>query len=386
MPTGLNPFLKLKVCHVITRMILGGAQENTLLTLEGLRRETPWEIHLAYGPEIGGEGSLIETARALGAILRPLRFMRRDLHPLDDSRAYLELKALFRRERYDLVHTHSSKAGVLGRVAARRVGVPRVVHTIHGLAFDEWRPAWRNAIYRRAERWAARHCDAIISVCETMGRLAREAGAGAPILRAIPSGFALEDFLRVPPRPPDGRFVVGVIARMFPFKGHEEAMRVAEHALPLLPEMDFLIVGDGPLRALWEDWLARRPEWRARVTLAGRVAPDAVPSWLAKMDLVLHLSWREGLARVIPQAFAAGRAVCATDVGGARELVADGRTGWLVPAGDLAAAGAAVRAACADPEAIRRMAAAGRKRVEENYDARVMQRRILDLYRDLGLR
>lgn len=367
-------------------MILGGAQENTLLTLEGLRRDTPWEIHLAYGPEIGREGSLIEPARALGAVLRPLRFLRRDLHLLDDARAYRELKALFRREGYALVHTHSSKAGVLGRVAARRAGVPRVAHTIHGLAFDEWRPAWRNAIYRRAERWAARHCDAIVSVCDTMGRLARAAGAGAPIMRTIPSGFALEDFLRAPPRPSDGRFVIGVIARMFPFKGHEETMRIAERVLPLQPEADFLIVGDGPLRPAWDDWLARRPEWRSRVAFAGRVAPDAVPAWLAKMDLVLHLSWREGLARVIPQAFAAGRAVCATDVGGARELVVNGRTGWLVPAGDLAAAEDAVRAACADPGAARRMAAAGRKLVEENYDARVMQRRILDLYRELGLR
>ena len=103
-------------------MILGGAQENTLLTLEGLRRDTPWEVHLAYGPETGEEGSLVDAARALGVVLCPLRFMRRNLHPLDDARSYFELKKLFRRERYDLVHTHSSKAGVLGRVAARRAG------------------------------------------------------------------------------------------------------------------------------------------------------------------------------------------------------------------------------------------------------------------------
>jgi glycosyltransferase involved in cell wall biosynthesis len=367
-------------------MILGGAQENTLLTIEGLRRDTPWEIHLAYGPEVGAEGSLVEPARALGAVLRPLRFLRRDLHPLDDLRALRELGKLFRRERYDLVHTHSSKAGVLGRVAARRAGVPRVVHTIHGLAFDEWRPAWRNAIYRRAERLAARHCDAIVSVCDTMGRLAREAGAGAPLMRTIPSGFALADFLRVPPREADGRFVVGAIARMFPFKGHEETMRLAERVIPACPDVDFLIVGDGPLRAAWEAWLARDPARRARVTLAGRVAPNEVPSWLARMDLVLHLSWREGLARVIPQALAAGRAVCATDVGGAGEIVANGRTGWLVPAGDLEAAEAAVRAARADPAAAREMARAGKRLVEENYDTRVMQRRILELYRELGLR
>lgn len=367
-------------------MILGGAQENTLLTLEGLRRDTPWEVHLAYGPETGEEGSLVDAARSLGVVLCPLRFMRRNLHPLDDARSYFELKELFRRERYDLVHTHSSKAGVLGRVAARRAGVPRIVHSIHGLAFDAWRPAWRNAIYVRAERWAALHCDAIVSVCDTMGKIAREAGAGAPIMRTIPSGFALRDFQRVPPRPSGGRFVIGVIARMFPFKGHEEAMLLAERVLPELPDTDFLIVGDGPLRGLWEDWVARHSKWRSRVVFAGRVAPGEVPAWLAKMDLVLHLSWREGLARAIPQAHAAGRAVCTTDVGGAGELIVNGHTGWLVPPGDLAAAAEAVRAAHADPAAARRMAEAGKRLVEENYDTRVMQQRILDLYRELGLR
>ncbi|MCC7519879.1 MAG: glycosyltransferase [Verrucomicrobiae bacterium] len=368
-------------------MILGGAQENTLLTLEGLRRDTPWEIHLAYGLETGMEGSLVAPARELGVVLRPLRFMRRDLHPLDDLRAYLELKTLFRRERYALVHTHSSKAGVLGRIAARRAGVPHVIHTIHGLAFDEWRPAWRNAIYARAERLAARHCDAIVSVCDTMGRLAREAGAGAEIMRTIPSGFAFADFLRIPPRPPDGRFVVGVIARMFPFKGHEEAMLLAERVLPELNDVDFLIVGDGPLRGAWDAWHARHPEWRSRVAFAGRAAPRDVPAWLAKMDFVVHLSWREALARVIPQAFAAGRAVCATDVGGTGELVVHGRTGWLVPAGDLAAAAQALREARADLAATREKAEAGKHAVEEkNYDARTMQRRILDLYREMGMR
>src|SRR6185369_1722314 len=114
----------MKICHLITRMILGGAQENTLLTLQGLRRDTPWEIHLAYGPEIGQEGSLIDHVRNLDVVLHPLQHLRRNVNPWDDFLGYRELIEYFGAEKFDLVHTHSSKAGILGRIAARKAGVP----------------------------------------------------------------------------------------------------------------------------------------------------------------------------------------------------------------------------------------------------------------------
>src|SRR3990167_4345011 len=101
--------MKLKICHLITRMILGGAQENTLLTLQGLKRDTSWEIHLAYGPEIGDEGSLVEVCRDLGVVMHPLQNLRRNLHPWHDFLAYQELLKYFTTEKFDLVHTHSSK-------------------------------------------------------------------------------------------------------------------------------------------------------------------------------------------------------------------------------------------------------------------------------------
>ncbi len=376
----------MKICHVITRMILGGAQENTLLTLEGLRRDTPWAIHLAYGTEVGSEGTLLPQAAALGVHLHPLRFMRRDLHPLDDGAAYFELRRLLARERFDLVHTHSSKAGVLGRLAARHAGVPRIVHTIHGLAFDEYQPAWRHFIYRAMERLAAGRGDMTLAVCEAMARQALEAGVGDRTrMRVVFSGFPLDEFLKLPSRPLDGRWVVGLIARMFPLKGHEDLMKLAPMILNEWDDVDFRVVGDGPLRGAWEAWLAQHPQWRERVILAGRVSPDEIPSQIERMDLVIHLSWREGLARVIPQALAAGRPVCSYDVGGAGEVVRNGVTGWIVPAGDLAGVRQAIGAAKADPAAARKMAEAGREEVRARFAVEVMQREIVKIYREMGL-
>ena len=367
-------------------MIQGGAQENTLLTLQGLKRDTPWEIHLAFGPEIGEEGSLVEAARATGITLDPLRFLRRNLDPWNDLRACRELIEYFERERFDLVHTHSSKAGILGRIAARRAGVPRIMHTIHGLAFDTFQPAWRRFIYRQAEQVAAAHCDGIIGVCQTMLDEALAAGIGnRAMLRMIPSGFDLEPFLAVKPRAPDGRFVVGMVARMFEFKGHEDLMKLAPALLGEWNDLDLRIVGDGPLRRDWEAWMVEHPQWKSRIQFPGRVAPRDVAAEMERMDMILHLSWREGLARSIPQALAARRPVCVYDAGGAREIVRRGETGWILPPGDLRGVIEAIRTIKRDPEVARAAAERGCERVKKLFAVEAMQRAILNLYRESGL-
>ncbi|MDD2707017.1 MAG: glycosyltransferase family 4 protein [Verrucomicrobiae bacterium] len=376
----------MKICHLITRMIHGGAQQNTLLTLAGLRRDTSWDVRLACGPETGEEGCLLPEVRALGVGIDSIFHLRRNFHPWHDPAALAELVAYFRREKFDLVHTHSSKAGVLGRVAAKWAGIPRIVHSIHGLAFDDLQPAWQNWIYLRAERWAAANTDCFIAVCRTMAGEALAAGMGEPAqMRVVYSAFDLDDFLAVRPRMPDGRFVVGAVARMFPLKGHEDLMRLAPRLFERWPDVDLLLVGDGPMRRDWEAWLAASPQWRERICLAGRVSQAEVAGWMARMDFFVHLSWREGLARTIPQAFAAGVPMCVYNTGGAAELVENGRTGWLAAPGDMDAVMASIGQAREDLTHAREMAAHGREKVRQLFGVETMQRSILEIYREMGM-
>lgn len=367
-------------------MILGGAQENTLLTLQGLKRDTSWEVHLAYGPEIGSEGSLVEACRDLGVVLYPLKYLRRNLHPWYDCFAYQELLKYFATEKFDLVHTHSSKAGVLGRMAARKARVPHIVHTIHGLAFDEFQPFWKNWLYVNAERIAAKHRDVTIAVCQTMADRAVKDGIKSKLpIRTIYSGFPLNDFLEVKPCLPKQRFVIGMIARMFELKGHEDLMKLAPTLMREWDDIDFLIVGDGPLRRDWERWLSVNSEWKNRFEFVGRIQPQQIPSQIERMDMLLHLSWREGLARTIPQALAAGRPVCVYDVGGASEIVKDGKTGWIVPVGNLGKVMEATRIIKTNQDLARKTAKRGREYVRQLFAIERMQQEILRLYQELTL-
>jgi len=145
----------MKIAHVITRLIVGGAQENTVLCCRDLMRRFNDDVLLITGPPLGPEGSLLERARAGGVPLEIVPAMRRAIHPWRDVRSYLAVKAALRRFRPDVVHTHSAKAGVLGRMAATAVGVPVVVHTVHGAPFHPYQRAAARAACRWAERYAA---------------------------------------------------------------------------------------------------------------------------------------------------------------------------------------------------------------------------------------
>ena len=162
---------KIKVAHVITRLIVGGAQENTIYTVLGLNRMPEYDVTLLTGPQAGPEGSLMETGWKDEVPCIVLKNMRRNATPRD-AVMYYQLVKLFRREKYDIVHTHSSKAGILGRLAAKRAGVPIVIHTIHGLPFHEYQSSLVRKFYIAMERKAARASTRIVSVADTMTRKA----------------------------------------------------------------------------------------------------------------------------------------------------------------------------------------------------------------------
>ncbi len=373
-------------------MILGGAQENTLYTVEGLNRLGGWETLLVTGPAIGPEGELLNRARRTGVRVELVDSMRRAINPVRDAAAYFAIKRILARERPEVVHTHSSKAGILGRAAAAAVGVGVVVHTIHGLPFHPYQNRLVNRAYVALEKWAARRSDHIITVCDAMIEKAVAAGVADPEkFTTIYSGMEVDSFLKaastrdevrnrfgVPPGVP----LVGKVARLFDLKGHEFLIKAMPAVLERFPDTKFLFVGDGILKDELEGQ-ARALGVADSIVFAGLVEPDEVPRMIGAMDLLVHCSLREGLARVLPQALLAGVPVISYDIDGAREVVFPGCTGWLLPPESVAELSAAVVEALSDPAKAREMAGRGREFCMENFTVEKMVERINALYDSL---
>jgi glycosyltransferase involved in cell wall biosynthesis len=373
-------------------MILGGAMENTLLTCEGLHARGH-QVVLITGPALGPEGELLSRARQGGYQVILEESLRRELHPLRDARAYRRLVKLLGQVGPDIVHTHASKAGILGRKAAwrlRRGGVlpgVKIVHTVHGLPFHPYANPLANLLYIALERKAARRSDAIISVADAMTRQALAAGVGRPEqYTTIYSGMEI-DLYRTRPADTgefrrslglgDSDILVSQVSRLAKLKGHEfilaAASRMAEEAI------HFCFVGDGERRAALERSI-RRLGLAGRVHLTGLLSPQRIPTAMHASDIVVHCSVREGLARALPQAMLAGKPVVSFGVDGAAEVV-DSTTGVLLAPGDAAGLRLAIQTLAGSAELRAHLGANGRARAEKMFDHNVMVERIEQVYR-----
>lgn len=369
-----------RVLHIITRLIVGGAQENTLLTAAGQSRNPLVQVAILAGLDPGPEGDLHEAAREAGVELHLVPYLVRPIRPIGDALALLRLYRFLGRGGYDVVHTHSSKAGILGRIAAKWAGVPVVVHTVHGLPFHDHQAAWKNWLYVRLERLAAKLSDAVLAVSQKTIDGALAAGIGRPELyQKVLSGIDLEPFLRIgetlSPAEAKARLgipanapVVGKVARLFPLKGHDLLFDAARRIAEARPDCWFLLVGDGVLREELEA-RAKTAGIAERTVFTGLVAPDAVPRHLQAMDVVVHASLREGIARVLPQAGAVGKPVVTFELDGAPEVVEDGVSGYLVAPGDTAGLSERTLELLAAPELRALMGERARRFAAEHFPA-----------------
>jgi glycosyltransferase involved in cell wall biosynthesis len=381
----------MRIVHVITRLIIGGAQENTLLTVEGLHHHYHDDVTLITGPAEGPEGDLFDRAKQLGLKVELFPELVRPIRPNLDLKAYRRLRAAFRRLEPDVVHTHSSKAGIVGRAAAWHEKVPAVVHTIHGMPFGEFERPLKNCLYIALERWASRRCHAIVSVCDAMTEQALAAGVGRPQqFLTVYSGMNADAFLDPPRSRQDVRHELGLagddvafatVARLFELKGHDDIVAVAESVLASNPKVRFVWIGDGILRDRLISDLERRGI-RGAFILTGLVPPDCIPELLGAVDAVIHPSLREGLARVLPQALLVGRPVISYDVDGAREVVCP-ETGILLRPRDLNGLREAILTLAANPEKRAAMGREGRSRFAEQFRHETMTRRLRSLYERL---
>ncbi|GAB4137100.1 MAG: glycosyltransferase family 4 protein [Planctomycetaceae bacterium] len=381
----------MKVAHIITRLIVGGAQENTLLTVEGQHRDYRDDVTLITGPGVGPEGSLIPRAESAGLKLRIVPEMGRSLHPWRDWKSYHTLIRLLRELQPDIVHTHSSKAGILGRAAAAKLKIP-AVHTIHGAAFHVGQNPLASWVYRKAERWAAKRCEKLVGVCDAMTeQYVRANIAPRDKFTTVYSGMETEPFLN-PPRDPQvvraelgfqkDDIVIGKIARLFHLKGHCYLIEAAKSVAAQCPRAKFLFVGDGILREQFTAEI-KQAGLADRFVFTGLVPPEKVSEFIHAMDIVVHTSIWEGLARVLPQGLMAGKPVVSYDIDGAREVVIPGETGFLLPAESITELADALVELANDADLRTRLGTTGRERFTEQFRAETMVRQLREIYREV---
>ena len=386
--------------HLITRLDRGGSAENTLLTVIGLDSKR-YRVMLASGSsseshmtpdEAASLARRLDAARAAGVELVVIPSLVRRLSPWRDVAALLAIMRLIRRFRPRVMHTHTSKAGALGRVAARLCNVPVVVHTPHGHIFYGYYGRVMSACFAAVERWLGRMTDALIALTET-GRQEYVERRIAPIerLHAIHSGIDLAAYgrdratsavarkaLGLPARGP----VIGVLGRLVPVKGHGYLVEAWPAILKEFPSALLLFVGEGPQR----EPLAARA---ASLGVANHVrmvgAQFDLPGYVAACDVIVQPSLNEGMGRTVLEALVMGKPVIASRVGGLPDLIEHGRNGLLVPPASPSALAHAVCSLLWDPVRLRRMSGAARRSVGHRLSAQAMVEAIDRLYGELLL-
>lgn len=376
---------KARVLHLITRLDRGGSATNTLLTIA--RLPSCFSQSLIYGRtrefpqlalELQGKVEMVEVPELV-----------REVSPVKEAMALWKIYRFIRRGRFDLVHTHTSKAGILGRVAARLAGVPRIVHTPHGQIFTGYAGRSLTALFVLLERWAATFTDRIIGLTDQESRDHLERKIGRPEqFVSIPSGVELEAFEKVQGEaravktslglPPSAR-LIGSVGRLEPVKGHAYLLEAFAALAPRFTDLYLALAGEGELL----------PQLRSRARsegLADRILflgwRDDIPGLLQAFDLFVLPSLNEGMGRALVEAMAAGLPIVAARAGGVPEVLAEGEAGLLVEAGSALALARGIETLLLDPARGVRLGTAARERAQR-YSVEVMLEKLGALYREL---
>ena len=381
----------LRIVHVITRLIVGGAQENTLLTCEGLASRGN-EVTLLSGPTTGPEGSLVGRARQGSYQYEELPDLVRAVNPWREFKAQRAVQSRIEWIHRAIVHTQSSKAGMLGRLAAHRAGVPIIVHTIHGMSFNRTQSAATRILYAMLERHCAGKTHKLVSVADAMTRQSLASRIGkADQYVTIRSGMVVADFdparvvghaIRGQWGMPSDAVIVGTVARLFENKGYEQLIEIIDLAVKREPRLRFVWIGDGARRERYAAELQRRGLGQYVKTI-GLIPPDQMPQVLAGVDLLAHTSQWEGLPRAVVQALLMEKPAISFDIDGAPEVIEPGVTGSLADLGDLRGFADALVELAKDADLRTRFGQAGRLRCLKEFDHRAMVDRLEQLYQEI---
>lgn len=379
---------RIRVLNVITHFALGGATETVLTTCRYADTER-FETAVLCGQTPDKERSLLDAATDGGIPVHILPSLGRSIQPLREIRAYREMVTWLQKHPWDVVHTSGSKAGILGRLAAHRAGVPTIYHTVFGWGHHEhMRPAIRQ-FYIALERRAARVTTKIITVSNANREKGLRDGIGRPnqyevvyngidIARhrsVVVDRDALRSSLGIPVNAP----VVGTVSRLAPQKAPEDFLRVAALVHAKMPAAHFVFVGGGPMQ---EEFEAGIREHRLESVVHFLGYRKDVPELLRTFDVFLLTSLWEGLPMVVPQAMCASLPCVATSVDGTPEAVLEGRTGYLAPPRDVEGLANSTLRLLGDEGLRRRMGRTALERVEPLFCERAMVRRIETLYQE----
>jgi glycosyltransferase involved in cell wall biosynthesis len=374
---------KIKVMHIITRMVRGGADENTAFTVQMLDKEI-YEVDL-----FAGKGSEVEGFSNLKVEVLP--HLVRQINPYHDLLAFFELYFVMKKGKYDIVHTHTAKAGILGRIAAYFCKVPVIIHTLHGSTFHDGLDLISKNVYIVLERICAKITYKIISVGDDLiDRYLKKGIGNKDKYITLRSGMYLDKFYRSSQWSDEDlsriRNEIGIkndiavvtqIARLEKRKGYNYFVEAANKILKKLPDTIFLIVGEGEYKSKIEEMITKANLSSNFIFLGFRSDIEKV---IAISNVIVLTSLWEGLPRILVQSAAVGRPIVTFAVEGATEVVKDDINGYVVKIGNIDALSEKVIGLLQDPDKRKSMGEKGRSIVGHDWDVGVMVKKIDEVY------
>ena len=378
--------MMIKVLHIHTLPIVSGSGINTFLSMRGMDRGV-YEVELACAPG----GRLIDLVQENHMKVRPFRNLVQPLHPSKDTLALMNLTLFLKANHYHIVHTHNSKAGFIGRLAAKLAGVPVIIHTVHGFAFHDQEPPSRQILFRNLERLASHCCHKMIFISQPLVDWAiRERIASEEKIVKIYSGIELDLFrpvskdrrnkIRKKWNLKQNAPVIGIVSKLWEGKGHVVLIEAFKALRKEIEDAVLVIVGEG---LLYDKLVGVVNGNGLRDSVLFTGFQMDVSEIIATFDVAVLPSFFEGMGRVLLEAMAMGKPVVASRVGGIPDLVEDGVNGLLVRPGNVKELADALKIMLNGKKLAEKMGNEGRERVKEQFSADAMVRSIEKVYREV---
>ncbi len=383
-----------KVLHIITLFNVGGATENTIFTVAGLIKKG-YKVEIITGSNSSVEGSMHEITERLKIPVHTFPNLRRKISPLWDLVITFQLFKFIKKNKFDIVHTHSAKAGVVGRIAAWLAKTPIVIHHNHGNPFHRFQNWFVRELFKSIEKFASLFCIKIVSVTHTIvDEMVANKIAPREKFRVIRSGFDVENFMNYDTTNDNNTrekyglsgndIVLGNIGRLSVLKGHIYLLQAFEKVSRQLSNAKLVLVGDGEIKDELTKFISER-NLSNKVIFTGLVWPKEIPSIISVLDVVVHTALLEGLPRVFAQSMLMGKPVVAFDLDGAHEVIMDGKNGYLIEPMNIDMLADKILDLISDISKARKFGEFAKNNISDDFSIQTMVDNIDRLYQELLL-